>query len=146
MSNLLAWARSIKSDGVVRSSTGQGKRPFIHPEDIASVAVQALTTREYLGHSLAITGPEALSFQEVPAKIGAVIGRKLRFQSISDEEAGQRFSATGASGDETAAHIELWRAIREGRLAAVTDGVRRVLGREPIRLEQWVIENAAEFS
>jgi len=31
MSNLLAWAHSIKSDGVVRSSTGHGKRGFIHP-------------------------------------------------------------------------------------------------------------------
>jgi len=81
----------------------------------------------------------------VATKIGAVIGKTLRFESISDEEAAQRFSDAGASADESAAHIELWQAIRDGRLGTVTDGVRRVLGREPIRLDQWINENAAEF-
>jgi uncharacterized protein YbjT (DUF2867 family) len=145
MSNLLAWRHSIAAEGVVRSSAADGKRPFIHSEDIAAVAVRALTTRDYVGQSLAITGPEALSFAEVTKKIGAAIGRQLRFQAISDEEAGRRFSATGASPEEIAAHVELWRAIREGRVAAVTDGVERILGRHPIPLEQWLRENAASF-
>jgi uncharacterized protein YbjT (DUF2867 family) len=145
MPNLLAWSHSIVTEGVVRSSTGDGKRPFIHSGDIAAVAVQALITCEYIGQSLAITGPEALSFREVAARIGAAIGKPLRFEAISDEEAGHRFSATGASAEETRAHVELWQAIREGRLASVTDGIRRVLGREPIGLDQWLQENAAAF-
>src|SRR5262249_34137392 len=62
MSNLLAWAPSIKAEGVVRTSTGDGRRAFIHSDDIAAVAVKALTTGGYDGQSLAITGPEALSF------------------------------------------------------------------------------------
>src|SRR5262249_18439413 len=45
MSYLLAWAQSIRGEGVVRASTGDGRRPFIHSDDIASVAVKALTTR-----------------------------------------------------------------------------------------------------
>jgi uncharacterized protein YbjT (DUF2867 family) len=145
MSNLLAWAHSIKAAGIVRASTGDGRRPFIHSADIAAVAAAALTTRSYLGESLAITGPEAVSFSEIAARIGAAIGKQLQFQFISDEEAGRRFSSTGASTEETAAHVALWRAIREGRLATVTDGVRRILGREPITLDQWIIENAAAF-
>jgi (4-alkanoyl-5-oxo-2,5-dihydrofuran-3-yl)methyl phosphate reductase len=46
---------------------------------------------------------------------------------------------------ETEAHVSLWRAIREGRLAGVTDNVQRILGRKPIPLEQWAIENATAF-
>jgi uncharacterized protein YbjT (DUF2867 family) len=145
MSNLLAWRHSIVAEGVVRSSTSDGRRPFIHSEDTAAVAVQALTSREYVGQSLAVTGPQALSFAEATAKIGAAIGRELKFETISDEEADRRFSATGASREETAAHVELWRAIREGRLASVTDGVKRVLGRDPITFDQWTKENAAAF-
>jgi uncharacterized protein YbjT (DUF2867 family) len=145
MSNLLAWRHSIAAEGVVRSSAAHGRRPFIHSEDIAAVAVQALTTQDFVGQSVAITGPEALSFAEVTVKIGTAIGRQLRFEAISDEEAGRRFSATGASSEETVAHVELWRAIREGRVATVTDGVERVLGRKPIGLDQWISENAAAF-
>jgi uncharacterized protein YbjT (DUF2867 family) len=145
MSNLLAWSRSIKAEGVVRASTGEGRRAFIHSDDIAAVAVEALTTDKYRAQSLPITGPEALSFAEATAKIGAAIGRKLVFQPISDEEARQRYAATGAPEAETEAHVALWRAIREGRLSTVTDNVERILGRKPITLDQWAVENAAAF-
>jgi uncharacterized protein YbjT (DUF2867 family) len=145
MSNLLAWAPSIKAEGVVRASTGDGRRAFIHSDDIAAVATKALTIREYDGESLAITGPEALSFAEVTTKLGAAIGRRLKFQPISDEEAGQRYAASGASSPETEAHVSLWRAIREGRLADSTDNVERILGRKPIAMDQWAMENAAAF-
>jgi uncharacterized protein YbjT (DUF2867 family) len=145
LSNLLAWAHSIKAEGVVRSSARNGKRPFIHSEDIAAVAVRALTTREYVGQALPITGPEALSFPEVTAKIGAAVGKELQFLPISDEEASRRFSATGASAEEVVAHVELWRAIRENRLATVTDVVQKLLGRQPISLDQWLLESASAF-
>ena len=145
MSNLLAWATSIKAEGIIRASTGDGRRAFIHSEDIGAVATRALTTRKYVGATLSITGPEALSFAELTTKIGTALGRRLTFQPISDEEARQRYAATGASAADTDAHVALWRAIREGRLATVTDTVEGVLGRRPIPLEQWVIENAAAF-
>ena len=145
MSNLLAWAPSIKAEGVVRASTGDGRRAFIHSDDIAAVATKALTTREYDGESIPITGPEALSFAEVTAKLGSAIGKPLTFQPISDEEARQRYAAGGASSLETEAHVSLWRAIREGRLANITDIVERILGRKPIAMDQWAMENAAAF-
>lgn len=145
MSNLLAWASSIKIEGVVRTSTGDGRRAFIHSDDIAAVATKALMTREYDGKLLPITGPEALSFAEATEKIGDAIGKRLRFEAISDEEAGERYAAHSASAAETEAHVALWRAIREGRLARVTNTVEQVLGRKPITLDQWAIENAAAF-
>lgn len=145
MSNLLAWAPSIKAEGVVRASTGDGRRPFIHSDDIAAVAVMTLTNRAYDGESLPITGPEALSFAEVTAKIGSAIGKPLAFQPISDEEACERYSRISGSTEETEAHVALWRAIREGRLATVNNNVERILGHEPITLDQWLVENAGAF-
>jgi uncharacterized protein YbjT (DUF2867 family) len=145
MSNLLAWARSIKSEGIVRASTGDGRRAFIHSEDIAAVVTAALTTDGFVGKSLPITGPEALTFAEVTAKIASAIGKELTFQPISDDEARERYSAVSGSVAETDAHVSLWRAIREGRLATVTDNVLYILGRKPISLDQWTIENAAAF-
>jgi uncharacterized protein YbjT (DUF2867 family) len=145
MSNLLAWARSIKAEGIVRASTGEGRRAFIHSEDIAAAATAALTTHEYDGDSLPITGPEALTFAEATAKIASAIGKELTFQPISDQEAGQRYSVVSGSVAETEAHVSLWRAIREGRLATVTHNVERILGRKPIPMDRWAIENVAAF-
>ncbi len=79
MSNLLAWAPSIRAEGIVRASTGNGRRAFIHSDDIAAVAAEALTTSGFEGESIAFTGPEALSFAEVTEKIGIAIGKQLTF-------------------------------------------------------------------
>jgi (4-alkanoyl-5-oxo-2,5-dihydrofuran-3-yl)methyl phosphate reductase len=144
MSNALYWARSIREDGVVRSATGDGRIPFIHPQDIADVAVEALISDRYAGQSLAITGPEALSFVEMTARIAAVIGKPLRFQAISDGEAQQQV-AWKASPQLVDARLSIFRAIREGRLAKVTDTVEHVLGRKAFAFAQWAKENAQAF-
>ena len=146
MSNALFWARSIKTEGVVRTCTGDGKIPFIHPQDIADVATKALTTRAYLGEFLPITGPEALSYAEMMAKIGAAIGKALRFEAISEEEERQKMIGSGDPPEVVAAHLSIYRAIREGRLATVTDTVERILGRNPITFDQWVQENVTVFA
>jgi uncharacterized protein YbjT (DUF2867 family) len=145
MSNLLGWAHSIRTEGVVRSSTADGRRPFIHSEDIASVCLAALVNDEYSGEVLPITGPESLTFGEVTAIISEAVARPLSYQVISDEEARERYSRISGSQEETEAHVALWRAIREGRLAATTDRVERILGRKPITLRQWASENVRSF-
>ena len=145
MNNLLAWAQSIKTEGIVRSSTGSGRQPFIHSEDIAAVSVAALLSEDYAGRILSITGPRSLSFGDATQIIAEAIGRPLVYQTVSDQEAGGRYSRISGSAEETEAHVALWRAIREGRLAATSDGVEQTLGRKPISLEQWASENAHHF-
>lgn len=145
MSNLLAWADAVRTEGVIRLSTGAGKRPFIHSDDIAAVVTESLVSRAYIGQSLPITGPAALSFQQIAAILAAAVGRPVEFQAISDQEARDLYAATGASHEETEAHVALWQAIREGRLAAVTQTIQNVLRRAPIPLSIWARENAAAF-
>jgi uncharacterized protein YbjT (DUF2867 family) len=145
MSNALAWAHGIKRDGVVRASTGGGRIAMIHPDDIAAVAVEALTSDRYDGQSLVITGPEALSYAEMTGKIAAELGRPLTFQAISDAEARQNLLAHGLSAELADALVMLWREVREGKVAIVTREVERVTGRPAIAFDTWVRENAAAF-
>ena len=145
MSNALWWASSIKSQGVVRAPTGEGRIPFIHSDDIAAVATKVLTTQHYIGQSLPITGPEALNHAEMTAKIAAAIHQPLRFESIPVEQEAQHMIDSGDSPQVVAAHVSIYRAIRDGRLSAVTGNVARVLGRNPITFDQWARENAQTF-
>ena len=145
MTNLLAWAHAIKAEGVVRSSTGGGRRPFIHSEDIAAVSVAALLDEKFAGRTLSLTGPRSLTFGDATKIIAQTIGKALVYLPISDGEARERYSRLSGSPQETEAHVALWRAIREGRLAATTDGVELILGRSPITLEQWASENVHHF-
>ena len=145
MVNALFWAASIKAGRVVRSATGDGKIPFIHTDDIAGVATEALTSRKYDGQALPITGPEALSYAQMAGKIGAVIGKPVRFEAISEEVVRQRMIADGDSEEMIAAHLSTYGAIREGRMAEVTGNVERVLGRKPITFDRWAQERVEAF-
>jgi uncharacterized protein YbjT (DUF2867 family) len=145
MSNALHWAASIKAQGIVRSPTGEGRIPFIHPDDLAAVASKVLRTPEYNGQSLPITGPEALSYREMTTKIGSAIGRSLEFRSLDEQQESERMLASGDSEEIVAAHLSIYRAIREGRLAAVNDNMERILGQKPRTFDQWIQENIAAF-
>lgn len=145
MLNALGWSDSIRKRGVLRTSTGQGKIAFIHPDDIADVATAALTTRDYDGQSLVITGPEALSYGEMAATIGRVIGKRVRFEEISDKQAYAGVVRWAGKGPYANALVDIWRAVRESRLATVSDGVEQVLERKAIPFEQWAEENADAF-
>jgi uncharacterized protein YbjT (DUF2867 family) len=145
MLNALGWADSIRDEGVLRSSTGKGKIAFIHPDDIADVAVAALTVRDHDGQSLVITGPEALSYGEMAATIGVAIGKQVRFQEISDNQAYSGVVAWAGKGRYADALVDIWRAVREGRLDTVSDGVKQVIGRRPISFDRWAEENADAF-
>jgi uncharacterized protein YbjT (DUF2867 family) len=145
MSNALGWSHSIREHGVLRTSTGQGKIAFIHPDDIAEVAVTALIERHLDGESLVITGPEALSYAEMAATIGGAIGKRVRFEEISDQQAYAGVVRWAGKGPYADALVDIWRAVRGGRLATVSDGVKRVLGRKAISFKTWAEENAEAF-
>lgn len=145
MSNALAWSEPIRREGVLRSSTGGGKIAFIHPDDIAAVATATLTTRDHDGQTLVITGREALSYGQMAATIGQAIGRPVGFEEMSDQEAYISTIAWAGKGPYADALVDIWRAVREGRMDAVTQGVRRVIGRDPMAFDQWAAENAEAF-
>jgi uncharacterized protein YbjT (DUF2867 family) len=145
MSNALYWANSIKSAGVVRTATGDGKIPFIHPQDIADVTTEVLVSGKHRGTSLPITGPESLTYAEMAAKLAIVIGKPIRFEAISEAEARRQQQAWGADPDLLEARLSIFRAIREGRLDSVTNVVEQVLGRQAITFDQWASENADAF-
>lgn len=145
MSNALSWSYPIRSEGVLRSSTGEGKIAFVHPDDIAAVATTALTTRKHDGQALVVTGPEALSYREMATTIGQTAGIPVDFEEISDHQAHEDAATWAGEGPYLDALIDIWRAVREGRLDTVTDGVRQAIGREPISFTHWAAENAASF-
>lgn len=145
MSNALSWADSIRGSGTLASSTGEGKIAFIHPEDIADVAVSVLPDREIRNAALVITGPEALSYREMATAIGAAIGKSVRYETLSDDEA-LAGALSWADRAYAEALVDIWRAVREGRLATVSDGVRQTLGRAPRSFGDWIGENIGSFA
>ena len=125
-------------NGVIRGPADQGRVAAVARADIAEVAVEVL--RDPAAHADAtytLTGPEALTLDEVAARAGAVLGRPLRFEDESVEEAyASRRASYGAAEWQLDAWVSTYTAIADGSVATVTDDVRRVTGRAPRTLEE----------
>jgi NAD(P)H dehydrogenase (quinone) len=125
-------------NGVIRGPADQGRVAAVARADIAEVAVEVL--RDPAAHADAtytLTGPEALTLDEVAARAGAVLGRPLRFEDESVEEAyASRRAAYGAAEWQLDAWVSTYTAIADGSVATVTNDVRRVTGRAPRTLEE----------
>ena len=119
------------------------REPFIDVEDIADVAVAALTEDGHHGQVYEVTGPRMLTFAEAVGAIAESSGRQVTYTSVSLEA----FTAFLAEAGEAAEVIEmlayLFTEVLDGRNAYVADGVRRAIGRPPRDFAEYV-RNAAE--
>ncbi|MFD3416807.1 NmrA family NAD(P)-binding protein [Streptomyces decoyicus] len=124
-------AESIRTSGVIRSATGEGRVGFIDAEDIAAVAVRALTDEPPPpAHDLVLTGPQALSYDDIAATLTAVTGRPVRHRPLTYEQLRDRLAA-GLPAEFAALLAGLDRAIADGAEDRVTDTVERLTGRPP---------------
>ncbi|MFD4640616.1 NAD(P)H-binding protein [Lentzea sp. NPDC058436] len=124
------FAPSVQQ-GELAVPAGDGVHPFIDVVDIAEVAVAALTQPGHHGQTYDLSGPEALSFPEVLARISEVTGSPVRYVDIAPEEFTAVLREVGYSEEIADLVTMLILLIRKGEEAHVSDSVRRVLGREP---------------
>lgn len=105
--------------------------PFVDADDIADVAVAALTEDGHDGQVYEVTGPRLLTFTEVAAEISRAAAREVRFIRIPREDFAAAINASGAPADIAWLLNYLFDTVLDGRYACLADGVRRALGREP---------------
>ncbi|WP_308250188.1 NAD(P)H-binding protein [Sphaerisporangium fuscum] len=130
-------------DGTLALPTGDGRTPFIDAEDIADVAVAALTEDRHSGRIYPLTGPRAISFGEAAELIGDAAGRTVRHLDIDPAVFVERSVAGGVPAGMARLLTGLLVAIRDGGNSPVSDGVEQALGRPPRRFEDYVTETAA---
>jgi NAD(P)H dehydrogenase (quinone) len=125
-------------DGVIRGPAGDGRVAAILREDVAAAAAAVLTSAGHDGRTYDLTGPEALTLAEVAAALSEATGREIRFEDETDEEAYASRAQYGAPDWEVEGWVTSYQAIRDGSLDRVTGDVRRLTGRDPVSLAEYV--------
>nr|WP_253267988.1 NAD(P)H-binding protein [Streptomyces asoensis] len=117
--------------GEVRLPAGDGKEAFVDAEDIAEVAVAALTEAGHAGWHYELSGPRLMTFGEAVAEIARATGREIRYVSLTPETYGDEQRAQGVPEEWVQLSVNLYEYVRSGGLASLSDGVQRALGRAP---------------
>ncbi|WP_131740898.1 NAD(P)H-binding protein [Actinomadura roseirufa] len=129
-------------EGEVVLPAGDVPEPFVDADDIADVAVAALTGG-HAGQVYEVTGPRALTFAEAAAEIGGAAGREIVYIPVGMDDYAAALREHGLPGEVVDLLTYLFTTVLDGRNSAPADGVRRALGREPRDFADYAKEAAA---
>ena len=136
------WREQVQG-GELALPAGDIPEPFVDADDIADVAVAALTDDRHIGEVYELTGPQLLTFAEAVAEIGRAVGREIRYVPISIEDFAAAAAEQGVPSDVVEMLTFIFGEVLDGRNAHVADGVRRALGRGPRDFGDYVRDAAA---
>lgn len=143
--NLLWSAGSIKAEGAFYLPLGDARQSLVDVRDIAAVAAEVLTGTGHEGQVYELTGPESLSYHDVAAMLGKVLGKSVRYVPVSLEAAKKSMLQAGMPEWNARAVTDLYRVFASGTYARTTDTVARLLGRPPRSFEQFARDHAGAF-
>ena len=129
--------------GVVALPVGAVGEPFVDADDIADVAVAALTEAGHAGQLYELTGPRLWTFAEAVAEIGRATGRRIEFAEVSMDAYAQALHREQLPPEFVALIRYLFSEVLDGRNASIADGVQRALGRPPKDFTDYVRATAA---
>jgi len=130
--------------GHVALPAGNVAEPFVDVDDIADVAIAALTTENHNGQLYELTGPRLMTFEEAVGEIAKAAGRPIQYQAIPMEAYKAMLVEYNIPDDFIWLVTYLFAEVLDGRNAHLTDGVQRALGRAPRDFSDYARKTAAE--
>ena len=129
------------------AGAGEARISMADTRDVAAVAAVALTEPGHAGARHDVTGPEALSYADVAAKLSTALGRRITYVDASDDAVRQALLGAGLTEWFASALIGLYQDYRRsgtgGYAAEVTDTVTRLTGRAPRTLDELLADPPA---
>lgn len=129
--------------GEIPFPAGETAEPWVDADDIADVVVKALTEDGHAGLIHELTGPQLLTLAEVAEVLSAATGRAVRYVPMSGEQYAELLVQYGLDEGEARWLAELFTTLLDGHNSSTTDGVKRVLGREPRAFADFARDAAA---
>ena len=136
-------AHSIREQGILRSATGNGRVGFINAEDIARTASHILLSETPPNRDLLLTGPEAISYDEVAQIMSSVRTPAVRHQHVSVEELQQLHIDSGLPPEFAEMLAQADHLIAGGMEDRVTNEVEAVTGTPPTSFRDFVTRHCS---
>ena len=125
-----AFAGMVAS-GTIALPGGTTPEPFVDLDDVADVALAALTQDRHTGRVYEVTGPRLMTLHDVADDLAHATGRPIRYVDVPHDVFVAELADTGAPEQVVWLLDYLFSTVLDGRNAQLTDGVERALGRPP---------------
>jgi uncharacterized protein YbjT (DUF2867 family) len=146
MQNLLTYnGETIRTQNAFYAAQAHGAVSHIELRDIAAVAVKVLSERGHEGKVYALTGPEALTHEQVAEKLSRATGRHIRYVDRTPAELKEAMLGAGVPEWSADALLDLQRLYRQGKARLVDPSVERITGRRATTFDEFARDYATAF-
>jgi uncharacterized protein YbjT (DUF2867 family) len=128
--------------GYIALPSGDVGEPFIDADDIADVAVAALTQTGHSKKLYEVTGPRLLTFKKAIEEISAAVGRPIIYEQVSMQTYTDMLNEWQVPKELVSLLIYLFKEVLDGRNENVTNGVEQALGRKATDFSKFVKKTA----
>lgn len=143
MQNVVTFmSETIQAESAFYSASGDAKISHVDVRDIAAVAVKALTETTHAGQAYTLTGPDALTYDELANELSKVLGRSISHISLSPSDLKHGMLAEGMPEAIAERMLDLERYYREDKASRITNDIKQVTGQAPIRFAQYTRDYA----
>lgn len=119
------------SAGQITLPAGDTPEPFVDVDDIADVAIVALSESGHAGEVYEVTGPRLMTFTDIAVELSKVTNREITYIQVPHDAFVGAVANSGAPKDVVWMLDYLFSTVLDGRNAYLSDGVQRALGRPP---------------
>lgn len=134
---IMSVGQAIQS-GTLANAIGAGKAAYITREDCARAAAAALSSSFEGRRTLDITGPEAVSQEEIAALASQLSGKEIRYVPIDVETLVGYMTGAGMPRGAAEAYATFDTAIAQGEFAGVSSAVEDLTGRKPQSIAEFL--------
>jgi len=145
MQNLLGMANLIKTQGIIPAPAADARISHIDIRDIAASIASTLTSTGHEGKTYVLSGPAAITYDEMAADVSAAIGRAVSYVPITSEQFVGSLTSMGMPAWMADGLDELYAFYRTGAGSKVTADVEQLTGRPAIPFAQFAKDFAQAF-
>ncbi len=145
MANLLASAPAVAAGGQLFAPAGNARIAMIDPRDVGATAAAVLSEDQQGSRTYTLTGPEAISYEQVAACLSEATGRPVEFVDIPAEAARGAALEAGMPSWLADGLVAVFAALKAGAAEQVTDTVQALTGRPARTFADFARDRATLF-
>ncbi len=136
----------IIEDNQIAVPADDAKICFVDVRDVADVAVKALTDNKLKNNTYKLTGKRPLNMHVVAHLFSEELDREIEYNAISEQLFEKTLRSAGWPAGTIEGTLQLCSHVKSGETAETTTDIEKILGREPIRFEQFIKDYADNWA
>jgi uncharacterized protein YbjT (DUF2867 family) len=145
MTNLLGSADTVRHIGKLIAPAGAARITYVDPRDVAASAAATLAVAGHEDSIYTVTGPEAITYEQIAQELSAATGRTIEYVDVPYEAAREAMREAGLPPLMADSIVDVFVTQQAGSQAETSDAVRALTGRDPRTFAQFAREHSAVF-